>query len=166
VRDEAQIAKLRAQLESSTDPVAKLKAMASIQQAQDVNGGEARDAFMAVAKQWADSEGIGVPPFLEMGVPTADLTAAGFPVRGRRRPAATTTPRRRSTGVRVADVKAATPSVSKRFTVKDLQTASGGTNATVRKALAELVADGTITKLGPDPDSSARGRSPILYQRT
>jgi len=164
VRDEAQITKLRKEVETAKDPVAKLRAMSALQRAQQVDGTDARKAFVKVARQWAQSEGIGVESFRELGVPNADLAAAGFAVRGRR-PARTARRRRRARRVPVADIKSAAGKLPKRFTVKDLEAASGGTNATVRKALSEMVSDGAVNQLGPDPDWSARGRIPILYER-
>jgi hypothetical protein len=163
LRDEAQISKLRRDLETTKDPIAKLRAMSALQRANEVDGTEAREAFVKVAKQWAEGEGIGVESFRELGVPNADLAAAGFTVRGRR--PARATRRRRAKRVPVGEIKAAVGSLPKRFTVKDLEAASGGTNATVRKSLAELVSEGAVDQLGSDPDWSGRGRSPMLYER-
>jgi len=164
LRDDARIDKLRRELDTTKDPIAKLRTISALHSAQEVDGSEARDGFVKVAKQWAQSEGIGVESFRELGVPNADLAAAGFTVRGRR-PAGTATRRRRARRVPVGDIKATVGSLPRRFTVKDLEAASGGTNATVRKALAELVSDGAVRQLGSDPDWSGRGRSPMLYER-
>jgi len=40
----------------------------------------------------------------------------------------------------------------------------GGSPMTIRKALNELIADGTIERLGPDPDHHELGRAPIVYE--
>lgn len=165
LRDDDQIARLEAELDRATDPVEHLKALGSLEQAKDVDGSAARDDFIAVARGWANEHGVTVDHFRSMGVPSADLSAAGFSVRGRRagRRAA---PAKRARRVPVEDIKAKLGSLRSPFTVRDLETASGGTNATVRKALGELVDEGKVTNIGPDPSWSGRGRSPILYERT
>lgn len=166
IRDQDQITKLQKTVDTATDPVDKLTAMGALDQALAVDGSEVREAFIAVAKDWADTEGVPPDAFRQLGVPAADLAAAGFKTRGGRRTATGPAPgRSRARRVPLSDIKAALGSVPKRFHVKDLETVSGGTNATVRKAVAELVAEGTVTDLGPDPDWSGRGRSPVLYEK-
>jgi predicted ArsR family transcriptional regulator len=64
--------------------------------------------------------------------------------------------------VSVDKVKACVPSGP--FTAKALEEASGATGATARKAIAELVAAGSVESLGPDPEYSGRGRAPTLYK--
>jgi hypothetical protein len=171
LRNDAKIAKLQDEVKNNKDPIARLRAVSALERAQEVDGSEAREAFVAVAKQWADREGISAQSFRELGVPSADLAAAGFAVRGRRparpntRGRTRTRARRRARRVPVADITAAVGGVRKRFTVRDLEAASGGTNATVRKALSQMVAEGVVVDLGPDPSWSGRGRSPRLYER-
>lgn len=164
LRDADEITKLQSKVDAATDPVDRLKALGAVERAKEVDGGAAREDFIAVARDWADEHGVTADHFRAMGVPAADLAAAGFRVSGGRRGRATAA--KRSRRVPVDDIKAKLGTVRSTFSVRDLEAASGGTNATVRKALAELVEEGKARKIGPDPDWSGRGRSPILYERT
>lgn len=167
LRDDARIARLQADADRATDPVDHLKALGALEQAKAVDGSDARDEFIAVVKGWANEHGVTADHLRTMGVPAADLSAAGFTVRGRGRSrSSASSPAKRSRRVPVEDIKGKLASVGSRFTVRDLEQASGGTNATVRKAIGELVAEGKAASIGPDPSWSGRGRSPVLYERT
>jgi hypothetical protein len=145
--------------------------MAALERAKQVDGTEAEHDFVAVAKEWADANGVSADHFRALGVTPAVLSSAGFrgvrgvrgPRRGRGRGRAPS--RTRAKRVPVDQIKASLSAVGSRFTVRDLERASGGTNATVRKAVQELVSAGQARDLGADPSWSGRGRSPRLYER-
>ena len=42
---------------------------------------------------------------------------------------------------------------------------AGGSQATVRKAIDELIRAGQVVKTGPVPGYSGRGRAPLQYKR-
>jgi hypothetical protein len=52
------------------------------------------------------------------------------------------------------------------FLLADVMAGVGGSQATVRKAIDELIDAGAVTKLGPVPGYTGRGRAPTQYSRT
>jgi predicted ArsR family transcriptional regulator len=68
--------------------------------------------------------------------------------------------------VPVDDIKAYILSTKGTFTLADVTNAIGGSQATIRKAVDELVESGAVEKVGPVPDYSGRGRAPIQYSRS
>jgi hypothetical protein len=163
LRDEAAIRALTVKAAEEKDPIAKLRALGDLERASAVDGGTYRDAFVRHAKAWAAANGVPVGAFRSLKVPEDALAAAGFDVgarRGRRSGGRSTT---RSGRVTIAGVKSATPSGV--FTIRMLEDASGGSPGTVRKALAEMVAQGAVKDLGSDPAHAGRGRAPTLYQK-
>jgi hypothetical protein len=168
LRDESEIRRLENAVDKTVDPIDRLKAMAALERAKQVDGTDAEQDFVSVAKEWADANGVSAEHFRSLGVAPAVLASAGFrgmrgPRRGRGRGRAPS--RTRAKRVPVDEIKASLSSVGSRFTVRDLERASGGTNATVRKAVQELVSAGQARDLGADPSWSGRGRSPRLYER-
>ena len=67
--------------------------------------------------------------------------------------------------MRVEDIKTKVPD-SGTFTVRDLEQRTGGSTATVRKAIGELLETGAIEDLGPATDYAGRGRAPTVYRIT
>lgn len=157
--DRELVLKLTGELEQATDPIERLRLRAELERASRVDEDTLRREFIAEAKAWADDQGIGVDAFLTEGVPAAVLAEAGFPVKvkgaGRRRTAKRVT---------ADDVMAAIPP-RKRFRAADLAAVSGASAATVRKVLAQAVADGVVIEEGPDPDHQGVGRAPMVYRR-
>ena len=74
--------------------------------------------------------------------------------------------RKRAKAVPVDEVKAFVLGLSGSFVLADVMSGAGGSQATVRKALDELVESGSVEKLGPVPGYSGRGRAPIQYNRS
>jgi hypothetical protein len=160
--------KAEAAVEKAKDPLERLHALADLEHARQADGDQLRTDFIAYAKTYADEQSIPVSAFLEMGVPADVLSEAGFGVGGPRR-------RRRSTGgststprvarVPLDQIKAAVSRMSKPFTLSDLaHEAGGGSPATLRKAVDELIAEGKVTKAGPMEGYSGRGRAPTVYE--
>jgi hypothetical protein len=108
-----------------------------------------------------------VAAFRELQVPDDVLRAAGFdvPAAGRRR-AVNDTPRQRAKAVPVEDIKAFVLAQQGTFVLADVQSGAGGSPATVRKAVEELVESGQVEKLGPVAGYGGRGRAPIQYSRS
>jgi hypothetical protein len=88
--------------------------------------------------------------------------------RQRRRPggAPSSEGRRRAKAVPVEDIKAFVLQQKGTFVLADVMSGIGGSPATVRKAVDELVESGQVEKLGPMPDYSGRGRAPTQYSRS
>jgi CRP-like cAMP-binding protein len=159
---QADTSELEARLEQTSDPIERLQIHAELAQVKDPRPRLEED-FLAHAKQWADENGIGAEAFLQEGVPKDVLRRAGMLAGRRGDGRAPVRPRRRR--VSAEDVRAALPSRRKRFTSKELIEYSGGSPATVRKVLAELIDAGEVEELGPDPKHSGPGRAPTLYKK-
>jgi hypothetical protein len=68
--------------------------------------------------------------------------------------------------VPVEDIKAFVLDLKRTFILTDIMSGVGGSQATVRKAIDELIEAGQIEKLGPVPGYSGRGRAPVQYSRS
>jgi hypothetical protein len=68
--------------------------------------------------------------------------------------------------VSVEDIKHFVLSQQAAFLLADVMGDIGGSQATVRKAIDELIEAGQVEKLGPVPDYSRRGRAPTQYRRS
>lgn len=172
LRDESRIKTLTADVERAKDPIEKLRALAELEKARAVDPGQFRDGFVRHAKAWADEQGISAGAFRELGVPDDALAEAGFDVgggrrgRGRaggRRATPATSGRQRAKAVPADEIKRQVLDLGGPFTLSQVMDRAGGSPATVRKAVEDLVASGKVEKLGPAPDHSGRGRAPTLY---
>ena len=182
IRNDDEIATRRRAVAKAVDPVEKLRAVAALRSAERLDGSEYRERFIREARGWAQREGITTSAFVEIGVPLADLRAAGFDVSGgragrggrRRRTASRPTEaarprraRRRDGRKRVTSdsIREAILATSEPFTTSTLRELTGGSLGTIRKVLGDLVAAGEVGELGPDHNRKRRGRAPIRYQR-
>lgn len=149
------------------DPIARLRAAAALEAAKSADVDEIVAQFVANARAYADAEEIPVEAFRALKVPDDVLAKAGFTLpptgRGRSRRSGRRGGSRPS--VSVAALKQTVPSMPTRFTLSELaDRAGGGSPGTVKKAVEELIAEGSVTRIGPDPDHAARGRAPIIYE--
>jgi hypothetical protein len=168
-RDSDHITDLERRLGESDDPIEKIKLASELYRAQNVDGSQYRQAFVAEAREWAEENGVVTEAFLQLGVPVEDLREAGFDVGGRPRrgrpPTSSSAERTRAPRVSVEDIREAALRISGPFTLAELRSLVGGTPATVRKALDGLLADGRVVDEGRDRNWTGRGRSPHLYRR-
>jgi hypothetical protein len=168
LRDESEIqAKTQAVLDA-TDPIDKLKAIAELDRVANVDETPLREGFVKHAKAWADELGVPLSAFRELRVPDDLLREAGFDVpAGRRRGlgAASADGRQRAKAVPIGDIKDWILGQKGTFLLADVMSSVGGSPATVRKAVDELVEAGSVEKLGPVPDYQGRGRAPVQYSR-
>jgi len=168
--DETAVKKAEAGVGSAKDPLERLQALAALERARQADGEQLRRDFVSQARSYAEAEDIPVSAFQEMGVPADVLAEAGFDVgtpRRRRRGAASTPGRTRAPRVPLNEIKSAVGRASKRFTLSDLaDAAGGGSPATLRKAVDELIAEGQVSKIGPKDDHQGRGRAPTVYERS
>lgn len=168
LRDDDRIAELRARIDAATDPIDKIHLASDLHRAQQVDGAELRQRFVAVARRWASTQGIVPEAFLELGVPAEDLRHAGFEVSTptRRRSEVSTvgasTPRAARTST--DDIRAGARSFEEPFTIADLRDRVGGSPATVRKALESMVAAGEVQSLGAAEGWGGPGRPPHRYR--
>ncbi len=170
LRDETQIQKAQKAAGSAKDPIDKLKALAELERVSAIDEKPFREGFVQHAKAWAEEQGVPVRAFRELKVPDNVLREAGFDVAASRRRgrggAASTDGRQRAKAVPVDDIKAYVLSQKGTFILTDVMSGIGGSQATVRKAVDELIEAGQVEKLGPVPDYSGRGRAPIQYNRS
>jgi hypothetical protein len=167
LRDEAEIQKKTAAVLDAKDPIQKLKALAELERVANVDEGPLREGFVKHAKPWAAEQGIPVSAFRELKVPDDLLRQAGFDLpapRRRGRGAAPTDGRQRAKAVPVDEIKAFILNQKGTFILTDVMNGVGGSPATVRKAVDELISAGKLDKLGPVPDYHGRGRAPIQYK--
>lgn len=182
LRDEGDIQRKTQAVLDATDPIEKLKALAELERAAKVDEEPLRKGFIEHAKAWAEPQGIPVSAFRELQVPDDVLRQAGFEVpvgprrRGRGRGAGAGAGmgagpgsgdgRQRAKAVPVEDIKAYVLQQTGTFVLTDVMSGVGGSPATVRKAVEELVESGQVERLGAVPDYRGRGRAPIQYSRS
>lgn len=171
LRDETEIQKKTQAVLDAKDPIQKLKALGELERVAKVDEAPLRADFVEHAKAWADAERIPVSAFRDMGAPDEVLREASFDVpvstgRGRRaRASSDGGARQRAKAVPTEEIKAFVLEQKGTFLLADVMGGVGGSPATVRKAVDELVEAGQVERLGPVPDYSGRGRAPIQYSR-
>jgi len=173
LRDETAIQRLTQAVLVADDPIDKLKALAELERAAQVDEKAVRAGFVEHARTWAEAEAVPVSAFRELGVPDDALREAGFdvpagsPRRARAaRGSAAGTARTRARAVPVDEIKAYVLGLDEPFVLTEVMSGVGGSPATIRKAVDELVEAGRVTRLGPVPDHSGRGRAPVRYARS
>lgn len=168
--DEDSIRRAEAAVERATDPIDKLHALADLEQARQADGDQARTDFVTHARAWAEAEHIPASAFRELGVSEQVLKDAGFRVsRGPRRPRHSADGRGGTRAARrpLEQIKAATGRLPKRFTLSDLaDAAGGGSPATLRKAVEQLMDEDKVRRIGPMESHPGRGRAPMVYELT
>lgn len=173
LRDESVIQKKTQAVLDARDPIERLKALGELERAAKVDEAPLRSAFVAHAKAWAEAEGVPASAFRELRVPDDVLREAGFDLpagggRERRSRALDVGARvrQRAKAVPVDDIKAYVLDQKGTFVLADIMQAVGGSPATVRKAVEELVEAGQVERLGPMPGYAGRGRAPVQYSRS
>jgi hypothetical protein len=169
LRDDTEIQKKTQAVLDAVDPIDKLKALAELEKVANVDETPLRDGFVTYAREWAETQGIPPTAFHELKVPDDVLRAAGLPTSGKRRSGArragAAEGRQRAKAVPVEEIKSFVLATKGTFILTDVINGVGGSQATVRKALDELIKDGKLQKLGAAPGHAGRGRAPIQYKR-
>lgn len=165
--DETNVKRAQAAVEKAKDPIERVRALADLEHARLADGDAATKDFVKQAKAWADGERIPGSVFREMGVPDDVLHEAGFDVRQRRgrRAQSGSGSRTRAPRVSLEHITAAVNRLPKQFTLSDLgDKAGGGSPATLRKAVDDLIAQKKVKKVGPMENYKGRGRAPTVYE--
>ncbi len=167
LRDDTALTDLRRRIDTASDPLDKLRAISALERAEALQGPALESEFVRSARAWAEAEGVTASAFRQLGVSDDVLRQAGFdrPGRGPRRSPAGGASRTRAPGVPIPVVKQAVRQLHGVFTLADAATAAGGSPATVRKAVEELVSAGEVERLGPAADHKGPGRAPTRYAR-
>ncbi|MCB0976480.1 MAG: hypothetical protein KDB02_03380, partial [Acidimicrobiales bacterium] len=167
VVDEAAVARADAAFAAASDPIDRLHAAAARERARAADVDRIIADFVANARAYADAEGIPVEAFRALGVDDEVLARAGFavPLTGRGRNKSGRTSARpataRSPQVSVATIKSTAAGGPKRFTLAQLaERAGGGSPATIKKAVDELIVEGLAVNIGADPTHQGPGRAP------
>jgi hypothetical protein len=168
--DQTEVKKLETELDNNKDPIDRLRAIAALERARNVDGQQYEADFVRYAKDWADQEGVPLVAFQQMNVPGDVLARAGFDGRTRRRRGATGVRRQASGRPRAKSVSSERNQEwalesTEPFTLTEVQQGIGGSPATVKKAIDELLSIGRLEKLGPSRDYRGRGRAPSRYAR-
>lgn len=166
VDDEA-VARAEAAAADASGPMERLHALADLEHARQADSEAVVRDFVAHAKAYAEAQSIPIAAFRAMGVSDDVLRRAGFGLAGRPsrggRSASSGAPRAKQ--VPVDELKAAALGLPKQFTLADVSAAAGGGSpATVRRAIDEMITAGKVRKLGPKPDHQGPGRAPTLYE--
>jgi hypothetical protein len=149
----------------TTDVIEKLKALSRAEHLRSGDSASVRTAFLQHARSWGETHEISAASWIRLGVPPEVLREAG--ITGNRaavRPSTIAGPRPKASGVTIGAITAHVASLTDPFVLTDIAESVGGSPMTVRKAIDQLVDDGTVRRLGPDPQHSGRGRAPIRYQ--
>ena len=164
--DQTLIVKLEQRLSAATDPLDRLIALAEHERALHPDEAPYRAAFIAHARQWAETNNVPATAFEKLGVAVDVLSEAGLAPRQRvhkrtRRAASESAP-----SVTTREIKDAISRMQGEFTIGDIAQAAGGSPMTVRKALNEMVEQGQVRRIGPAENWSSKGRAPIMYELT
>lgn len=160
VIDHDRVSEVQEQLSNTDDQIERLRLESELDRARSTDGESIAQAFISVAKAFADSEDITAGAFRRQGVPSEVLSLAGFDVRvskGAKAPAV------RSQRVNAATVSAHVLGRSGEWTYNDIETSTGASIGTVRKVVDDLVASNKVKSLGADPNHASRGRAPNLF---
>jgi hypothetical protein len=167
VVDREAVKGLKDQIKAESDPIAKLRLHAQLEQEQqgkleDHEGDKA--VFVAEAKEWAEAEGIPASAFQALKVPDEVLREAGFEVTSSSRPTSSSASSPgRAPRIPLEDVKTAAAGLGDSWRLSDLAEALDRDVATVRNYVNKLVHDGTVKVLGDDSNHDGRGRAPKIY---
>lgn len=153
------------ELQRATDPLDRLKVLTRLERLQNPSVDEYRDRFIEHAKAWADANDVPPTSFATLGVRQEVLRAAGLITR-RASSAASPPPRvaaQKNTSVDA--VRAVIGSLAGSFSLTDVRHASGASPMTARKAINQLIQEGSVERVGPDPHRTGQGRAHILFRR-
>lgn len=151
------------QLAAAADPIEKIRAHAALEKARSGDAGSLQLLFINNARTWAQTEGIPFKSFREVGVPIDVLEAAGLTEGKNRGKTTGGKVRKRAPKVSIQDIVDWMVKQNKPFTTADIQSGVGGSPATVKKAIDQLLAAKKLRNLGVNAEHQNRGRAPFMY---
>ncbi|MEA3214308.1 MAG: hypothetical protein QOJ19_464 [Acidimicrobiia bacterium] len=158
--DRQEVKNLEDEVDKAKDPIAKLKAISALQRAQAVDPASYAYDFIKHARRWAESEGVPVSAFRQMGVPEDVIAAAGFDSSrrgGGRRGRSRSEGAPKRSRVNTEQLMQGILGLEGDFTIRDVSERVGGSPLTVKNTLGMLEAQGKITPAGER--SGSRGRA-------
>jgi hypothetical protein len=161
--DHELIEQLQEKARAAHDPIERLKVYAELERAQRSDGSNYLLDFILHAKNWAEANIVSAAAFRHVGVNDDVLRSAGLLADEGQRGKNLRT-QEPLASVSVETIKSHVRSLHGRFTLADVKSSVGGSPMTIRKGVQELVDIGAITRLGPTPDWSGRGRAPIVFE--
>lgn len=168
--DQETITRLEGEVQATADPLGKLKALAALDRARNVDPGTYREGFVTNAFEWAQTEGVPASAFRDMGVSDDVLYEAGFDVarRAKRTGGKASTSRNprapRHAPVRSEDVQSWVLDQREPFTMSQVTSGTGASPVTVKNVVGDLVDNGKVVNMGQAPNWTQRGRVPTLYR--
>lgn len=162
----ADTSEIDARIEASDDPVERVKLRSERERLAD-QGPQLEAAFVAVARTWAQEQGVTADALLAEGAERRVLAEAGMLTgtprtsRGARAGSSgggSTRVRREDIAEHIRGLRQGTT-----FTTATIANDAGGSPATVRKVFDDLLAEGVITEEGKDHVGPGRPRT--LYAR-
>jgi hypothetical protein len=164
--DAEAVAEADAAFTAATDPMARLHAAADRERASATDTAALEAEFIAHASDYAAEADLPVSAFSAVGVSDDLLRRAGFSLPGTRakRSAARGARTARASQVSVSDIQRVAIEMADEFTLAQLAEKAGGSPATVRKAVSELMIEGKVLDIGPDRNAGGPGRAPTLYR--
>jgi hypothetical protein len=169
--DREAVRALQAQIKATDDVIEKLRLHAALEEERqgriepEVDRAALEAGFVAVAKGWAEEEGITASAFQALRVPDDVLTAAGFEFEPAAPRPTETSGGSRAPRMALSQVRAAIAQLPHTWRLTELAERLDRDVNTTRNYVTKLVEEGTVSVLGDDPAHSGRGRAPKLYAR-
>ena len=157
--DPDEVAALTKALEEEAPPAERVLLRSKLRKAKSGDISEREAAFISVARDWAEENGVTAEDWQDFNIPSDVLRAAG--IKSSVNP--TRTGARRSRRVSADEVEKAIPTGA--FKVSTLAELSGASPASAKNVLIRLVEAGKVKSLGPDPSHNGRGRAATLYEK-
>lgn len=162
----------------TSDVIEKLKALSRVENMRLGDSRAVKQAFLDHARAWGDEHEISAASWIRLGVPPEVLREAGITAdrsagrpsagaaaaRSSSRPPANRTAGTRRESVSINQIVSHVQTMTGPFVLTDIADQVGGSPMTIRKAVDQLVAAGTVERLGSDPQHNGRGRAPIRYR--
>ena len=150
--DEEEIDALRGKASGTSDPIERLRILAEIAKATAPRGDDLVKAFLANAKDYAESQGFPLDVYADFGVPADVVSRIAKPKRNAGP----------SSGATASVIRTAALETGS-FTVKGLCESTGASAGTVNRVITDLVAENVLTISAQEVPSGRRGRAPKLY---
>lgn len=157
LRDQRAVKRAQAEVAKAVDPIEKVRALTRLERAETVDEVALRTAFVNHVGEWVAESGATATALSSAGVPPDALRAAGLMPR----PAAPAKRKNR----RALNVDAVCAALDIPATAAELARRFDCDRKVMMAHIGEMVADGRVVKVCPDPMYTGKGRKPMLYQQ-